>query len=107
MEGRSSTRWSIPCATTQSAASREKYGLPAKTEGAVITGVAPKTPAARRGLKPGDVVVSADNRAVSNANDFKAAVDAVKAAGRPSVLLLVQRNGQNIPVAIPFEETKK
>ena len=88
-------------------ANRDKFGLPAKTQGAVILGVSPKTPAAHRGLRAGDVVVSADNRPITNGAEFKSVVDGVKSAGRPSVLLLVQRNGQNIPVAIPFEETKK
>ncbi len=32
--------------------------------------------------------------------EFQAAVNAVKGSGRPSVLLLVQRDGRNIPVAV-------
>ena len=88
-------------------AARRQFGLGAAAQGAVITNVAPRTEAARRGLKPGDVVVMADNHPVVNAAELQAAVGAVRSAGRPSVLLLVQRNGQNIPVAIPFDEMKK
>jgi serine protease Do len=89
------------------AATRQTYGLPARTEGMVITKVAPHTPAARRGLQAGYVIVMADNRPVTSLGEFQATVNAVKASGRPSVLLLVQAKGQNVPVAIPFEEPKK
>jgi serine protease Do len=51
-------------------------------------------------------VVLADNRSVSNAQEFSQVAASVKQSGRPSVLLLIQRDGRNIPVALPFESKK-
>jgi serine protease Do len=88
-------------------ASRQRYNLDSGARGVVITGIAPHTQAAKKGFRPGDVVVMADNRPVVGVSDFTAAVNAVKASGRPSVLLLVQRDGRNIPVTIPFDKAAK
>jgi serine protease Do len=82
---------------------RKQFSLPASTTGVVITGVVPKTPAAKKGFRAGDVIVMADNRPVNNPGEFQSLVNGVKSSGRPSVLLLVQRDGRNIPVTVAFE----
>ena len=89
------------------AASRQHYSLGADSTGLVITGIAPRSEAAKTGLRPGDVVVMADGHSLSSADDFAADVNAVKASGRPRVLLLVQRDGRNTPVTIPFDKAAK
>ncbi len=89
------------------AASRQHYNLGAAATGVVITGIVPHTEAAKRGFRPGDVLVMADGHPLSGVEDFAADVNAVKASGRPSVLLLVQRDGQNIPTTIPFDKAAK
>jgi serine protease Do len=89
------------------AAARQKFGLPVQTQGVLIVGVQPRTPASRRGLKAGDVVVMADNRPVLTPSELQTTANAVKASGRPSILLLVQRGGQNFPVPIPFDPAAK
>ena len=86
------------------AASRQHYNLGSAATGVVITGIVPHTEAAKKGFRPGDVVVMADGHALTGVDDFAADVSAVKGSGRPSVLLLVQRDGRNIPVTIPFEK---
>jgi serine protease Do len=86
------------------AASRQRYSLGSVASGVVITGIVPHTEAAKKGFRPGDVVVMADGHALSSVEDFASDVNAVKASGRPSVLLLIQRDGRNIPVPIPFEK---
>ncbi|HWE45135.1 MAG TPA: Do family serine endopeptidase [Caulobacteraceae bacterium] len=86
------------------AAARQRYSLGSGATGVVITGTVPHTEAAKKGFRPGDVVVMADGHSISGVADFAADVSAVKASGRPSVLLLVQRDGRNIPVTIPFEK---
>jgi serine protease Do len=82
---------------------REQFELPADAEGVVVTDVQPGSPAAEKGLQRGDVIVQADRKQVS---DPKAVADAVREAaerGADTVLLLVQRDGQNRFVAIGLE----
>ena len=82
---------------------REQFELPADAEGVVVTDVQPGSPAAEKGLQRGDVIVQADRKQVS---DPKAVADAVREAaerGADTVLLLVQRDGQNRFVAVGLE----
>jgi serine protease Do len=82
---------------------REQFELPAEAEGVVVTDVQPGSPAAEKGLQRGDVIVEADRKQVS---DPKAIADAVREAakrGDDTILLLVQRDGQNRFVAVGLE----
>ena len=70
------------------------------SEGVVVTDVQAGQPGGREGLQPGDVIVEADRKQVS---DPKAVADAVREAperGDQAILLLVKREGQNRFVAI-------
>ncbi|WP_372706236.1 trypsin-like peptidase domain-containing protein [Brevundimonas sp.] len=69
---------------------RSRYEIPDNVSGVVITAVAPRTAAARRGFEPGFVITQANNRAVASAADFRAVIAAARQAGRPSVLLFVR-----------------
>jgi serine protease Do len=86
---------------------RNQYSIPQNATGVVITEVQPHTEAARDGLHPGDLVIMVNEQPISSPAQFQSAVNAAKAAGRPSVLLLVQRDGRNVPVPLHFETTKK
>jgi serine protease Do len=50
--------------------------------------------AGEKGLRRGDVITRAGNRAVTAPSDLVAEVDAAKKAGRASVLVGVYRNGR-------------
>ncbi len=65
--------------------------VPAGTTGLVITGVDPSSDAAQKTLRRGDVIVSVNRRPAAKLQDLTAAVTEAKAAGRNSVLLLIQR----------------
>lgn len=52
----------------------QSLGLPATTKGAAVTDVASGSPAARAGLRPGDVLVEVDRQSVDSA---EAAANAV------------------------------
>ena len=82
---------------------REEFELPADATGVLVTDVQPGSPAAEKGLQRGDVIVEADRKQVK---DPKALADAVRAAaerGDETVLLLVQRDGQNRFIAVGLE----
>ena len=59
----------------------------------LITGIAPRSPAATAGLQPGDVILAIDGQPVSRFDELRARVAA--AEGRP-VLLSVWREGEEV-----------
>jgi serine protease Do len=81
-------------------AARARYSIPANVNGVVITSVRAEADAADKGLRAGDVIVSASGVATRTASDVAGAVDAAKRAGRPSVLLGVSRGGRTLYVPI-------
>jgi len=58
----------------------QQLGLDAKTTGAVITDVAPGSPASRAGLAPGDVIREVDRKPVASADEAASALHAGKGA---------------------------
>jgi serine protease Do len=69
-------------------------GVDATTQGVVIATVDPSSDASQT-LKRGDVITAVNGNPVRSAADMSRAVAQAKAAGRPQVLLLVQR--QKLP----------
>ena len=61
-------------------------------QGVVVTSVTTNSVGGKIGIQPGDVIRQVNQKRIKNEKNFKAAI--VEAAGRESVLLLVQR-GQN------------
>ena len=76
-------------------------GEPGKA-GVTIAEVAPGSPAARNGLRPGDVIVQAGSSMVSNPDDVAGAVRAAASGDKP-VLLLVERGDDRRYVAIELD----
>jgi serine protease Do len=83
---------------------RRKYDLKPSAQGVVVTGVAEDSDAARKGLRPGDVIVSANQRSVSTPGDLAAIAADAKKAGRPTVLLFVTRGPQTQPVVLKLDK---
>jgi serine protease Do len=72
---------------------RRAFGIADSVDkGAVITNVTPGGPAARAGLRPGDVLLEVNRKPIANAREFGDAY--VKAKG--NVLLLVHRRGATV-----------
>ena len=68
----------------------------------VVADVAPGSAAARKGVRPGDVVVTVGNESVASIADVNARIDAARDEGREAVLLLMSRDGSERFVALPF-----
>ncbi|MGO7537739.1 DegQ family serine endoprotease [Rhizobium ruizarguesonis] len=81
---------------------RQQLNLPRSVNGAVVAKVNPDRSAAAAGIQSGDVIVSVNDRPVHNARDVKTAIADAGKAGRKSVLLLVERDGNKTFVAVPF-----
>jgi len=73
--------------------------------GVAIAEVAPGSPAARNGLRPGDVIVQAGSAAVNGPGDVAGAVRSAASESRP-VLLLVERGDHRRYVAIELDRRR-
>jgi serine protease Do len=82
---------------------RDRYSIDASIQGAVVVAVDPESDAGQKGMRPGDVIIRADNRVVASNADFSRIVDELKKAKRPSILLLVNRAGRNVPLPIELK----
>ncbi|MDL2408521.1 DegQ family serine endoprotease [Rhizobium calliandrae] len=81
---------------------RQQMNLPRNVEGAVVASVNPDKPAAAAGVQTGDIIVSVNDQPVHDAHEVQSAVAQAGKAGRKSVLLLIQRDGNKTFVAVPF-----
>jgi serine protease Do len=81
---------------------KDKFQLQDGQKGVVITDVSPNTPAAERGLKPGDVIMEVQQDEVGSPGDVQKQVDAARKADRKFVLMLIQREGgvQYVPLSL-------
>ena len=62
--------------------------------------MAPGSDAEEKGLEAGDLIIEADQAAVGGPKDLEERIGAVREAGRRSVLLLVNRGGEDRFVAV-------
>jgi serine protease Do len=71
-------------------------------EGVVVTEVDPKSAAAERGFKEGDVILEVGGKSVSTAGEVRDAINAARTDNKNSVLMRVKSGGQSRFVAIPL-----
>ncbi|SDA98792.1 DegQ family serine endoprotease [Mesorhizobium qingshengii] len=81
---------------------RQQLNLADNQRGAVVASVNPDKAAAASGIEPGDVIVAVNQAPVKNARQVTQAIAQAGKSGRKSVLLLVERDGSQIYVAVPF-----
>jgi serine protease Do len=81
---------------------RQELGLDQTVEGALVTDVEDGTPAAERGLRPGDVIVKVGRETVGNPTQAADKLTQAKKANQKAVLVLLNRHGNELFVAIPF-----
>lgn len=72
-----------------------QLGIAADTRGVVISAVDTSSDAAAKGLRRGDVIMSANNQPTTSEAELNAAVAGVRKSGRGAILLQVLRRGQS------------
>ena len=86
---------------------RNKLGIADKVEGVAVISLDPQGAGAAKGLHANDVIVEISNEKVSTPADVAARIEAVRASGRKSALILVSDNKGEIRfVAVPVEVAK-
>ncbi len=68
---------------------RKSFQIKDNVKGVVVSSVDPNSPAAEKGLRPGDVIQEVNQVAVSDPKDVSGQIDAAKKAGKKTALLLV------------------
>ena len=85
---------------------RRDYAIPNTVDGVVISTVEPKSEAAKKGLFEGDVIVEINQQAVNDPEKAKSIIEKAGENGRPSVLLLVNREGEVRFLALKLKTDK-
>src|ERR1700742_5171106 len=71
-------------------------------DGVVVTEVDPKSAAAERGFKEGDVILEVAGKSVANAGDVREAINAARTDNKNSVLMRIKSGGSSRFVAVPL-----
>jgi serine protease Do len=79
---------------------RQQFGIADTVGGVVVTSVADDGPAAKRGLQPGDVIEQVGSAPVATPAQVASLAKTARAENRNAVLLLVNREGDEIFVAV-------
>ena len=87
-------------------AARRRFGVGAGVKGVLIDNVAADSDGGKKGLKRGDVILQTNERPVATPSEVVAAVAEARKAGRPSVLLLINRMGRTIGLAVKLDPAK-
>ncbi len=85
---------------------RDRYHLSADQKGVVVTDVDQDGAAAKRGVRPGDVIVEVQQGEVNTPEDVRRRVDTVRKEDRKSVLVLIQRADGLSWVPLPLDQGK-
>lgn len=83
---------------------RLRFKIDEKVKGALISGVKRSSPAGERGVRPGDVIISVNQRFVRNAEEASALITAARKHKGAAVLLNIVRGSDSYFVALRFEE---
>ncbi len=80
-----------------------QFNLDADAEGVVITKVSPGSDAARKDLRPGDLILEVDQEEISTPAGAEKRIKKAKSDGHKSVLLLVSRQGDERFESVRFK----
>jgi serine protease Do len=88
------------------AENREEFRIPSDVQGVMVNSVENLSEAAKKGLRPGDVIVEINQQQIESVDKVKEYFAKAREAGRKSVLLLVNREGDVRFVALRLDEEK-
>jgi serine protease Do len=83
---------------------KEKFSL-SDEKGVVVVDVTKDSPAAEKGVKPGDVIMEAAQEEIKSTSQVAGKIDDAKKAGRKSILLLVERAGDLRFIALRLDQS--
>lgn len=86
---------------------RENYGIPSDVTGVVVLKTTPKGEAAKQGLFEGDVLVEINQTPVESPQQAADILEAAQKDGKPSVLVLANREGDVRFLALQFQKEKR
>ncbi len=81
---------------------RQQFELRTELKGVVVTEVANGTPAAEKGMHPGDVIIEVGQEEVKAPADITAKIQKAREQSKKSILLLVDQKGDLRFVALPL-----
>ena len=82
---------------------RQRFTLPERQRGVVVTAVVEGSVAQERGIRPGDVIVEVAQTEVAQPAQVQDKVREQRGQGRRSVLIMVERAGEQRFVGLPVE----
>jgi serine protease Do len=88
------------------AATRERYEIPADLSGVIVANLSRSSEAAQKGFRPGDVIVQVDQSDVEVPAQVIAGIDKVRDSERGAVLFRVYRGGGYFHFAVPLEDSE-
>ena len=86
------------------AATRKRSQPPDGVSGLMIQDVAPGSAAAKVGLHGGDIITMARGVSINTPSELAAAVEAQKKGDRPTIMLMVMRDGKAAPVLLDLKK---
>jgi serine protease Do len=84
---------------------KEKFSLADSSKGVVVVDVAKDSPAAVKGVRPGDLIMEAAQEEVKSPGEVSSKIEEAKKSGRKSILLLVERQGDLRFIALRLDQS--
>lgn len=81
----------------------EQFGLSADEQTIIVVDVAEGSPAAEKGVQPGDIIRRLNQSAITSVSQLVEGVEKAKQSGRKGVLMLIESEGQTRFVQVSFE----
>jgi serine protease Do len=83
---------------------KDKFSLADGSKGVVVVDVAKDSPAAAKGVHPGDLIMEAAQEEVKSPGEVGNKIEEAKKSGRKSILLLVERQGDLRFIALRLDQ---
>jgi len=84
---------------------KEKFSLAGDSKGVVVVDVVKDSPAAAKGVRPGDLIMEAGQEEVKSPGEVSNKIEEAKKSGRKSILLLVERQGDLRFIALRLDQS--